>query len=185
MDRKLIEYLPEFLRAFREFRFLTDKEQAQAKELWLALEKLWNNQYIETLDEDGCKRWETILKLRHPKDSSLKERRSGILSKMAEQRPFTMRTLKNTLTTLCGEGNFHVELLPADYALRIKVRVPAETTNRDALGLLRTVDRYVERVKPCNLTYESSLYDRHSGDAAAYCGAAVSLMKTYYVEVME
>ena len=30
MDRKLIEYLPEFMRDFREIKFLTAKEQEQA-----------------------------------------------------------------------------------------------------------------------------------------------------------
>ena len=51
MDRKLIEYLPEFLREFREMKFLTDKEQVQAERLWKTLESIWQNQFIETLDE--------------------------------------------------------------------------------------------------------------------------------------
>ena len=183
MDRNLIEYLPAFLRDFREIKFLTDKEQEQAEKLWQALESIWQNQFIETLDEVGCSRWEGILKIHHRGYRSLQERRNAIQSKMAEQRPFTMRTLRRTLTALCGENGFDVDLVPQDYALRIRVRVAAETTERDAQGLLRAVDDYVQRVKPCNLTYASSLFDRHTGIAGSYYACAVSTSKTYAMEV--
>ena len=33
MDRRLIEYLPEFMREFREIIFLTEKEQEQAEKV--------------------------------------------------------------------------------------------------------------------------------------------------------
>ena len=58
MDRKLIEYLPEWLREFREIKELTDIEQSQSENLWEALEKMWNNNFIESLDEQGCEHWE-------------------------------------------------------------------------------------------------------------------------------
>lgn len=183
MDRKLIEYLPEFLREFREMKFLTDKEQVQAERLWKTLESIWQNQFIETLGEEGCRRWEGILKIHHRGYRSLKERRDTILSKMAEQRPFTIRTLRRTLTALCGEDGFDIMLIPEEYFLQVRVRVAAETTDRDAKGLLRAVDDYVERVKPCNLTYDSSLFDRHTGIAGSYYACAVSTSKTYTMEV--
>lgn len=185
MDRNLIEYLPEFLRNFQEIEFLTNKEQAQAERLWKTLESIWQNQFIDTLDEEGCSRWEGILKIHYRGYRSLKERRDAILSKMAEQRPFTIRALRRALMALCGEDGYEVDLLPQDYALRVRVRVAAKTTNRDAQGLLRAVDDYVERVKPCNLTYESSLFDRHTGIAGNYYGCGISLSKTYFVEVIE
>ncbi len=185
MDRRLIEYLPEFMREFREIKFLTGKEEEQAERLWAVLESIWANQYIETLDEEGCRRWEGILKIHFRGYRSLKERRDAILSKMAEQRPFTVRTLKQTLTTLCGEDGFTVDLRPNDYWLEIKVRVAAERPNRDAAGLLRAVNSYIDRVIPCNLTFVSSLFDRHNVSVKSYFGCAVSVMKTYNVEVVE
>lgn len=184
MDRKLIEYLPEFMREFREIEFLTEKEQEQAEKLWAALESVWLNQFIETLDEEGCRRWEGILQIHYRGYRSLKERRDAIMSKMAEQRPFTMRTLKRTLAVLCGEEGYDVRLNPGEYLLSVRVRVAAETTDRDAAGLLRAVDEYVDRIKPCNLIYTSSLFDRHTGTAPAYYGCAVSVSKKYNVEVI-
>lgn len=180
----MIEYLPEFMREFREMQFLTDKEQEQAERLWAVLESIWQNQYIETLDEEGCRRWEGILHIHFRGYRSLKERRDAILSKMAEQRPFTIRTLQRTLTALCGEEGYTIELRPNEYWLEIKVRVAAETTDRDAAGLLRAVDEYVDRVIPCNLVYTSSLFDRHTAEAATYFGCAVSVAKKYSVEVI-
>ena len=61
MDRKLIEYLPEWLREFREIKELTDIEQAQSENLWEALEKMWNNNFIESLDEQVWEHWERML----------------------------------------------------------------------------------------------------------------------------
>lgn len=185
MDRKLIEYLPEFMRDFREIEFLTDKEREQAEKLWAVLESIWRNQFIETLNEEGCRRWEGILQIHYRGYRSLKERRDAIMSKMAEQRPFTIRTLKRTLTALCGEDGYTVDLRSNDYWLEIKVRVAAEQADRDAAGLLRAVDNYIDRVKPCNLTYESYLFDRHKVPVQNYYGVAVSMMKTYNVEVVE
>lgn len=184
MDRRLIEYLPEFMREFREIIFLTEKEQEQAEKLWAVLESIWINQFIETLDEEGCRRWEGILQIHYRGYRSLKERRDTIMSKMAERRPFTVRALRRTLAVLCGEDGYDVHLNPSEYLLNIKVRVAAETTDRDAEGLLRAVDEYVERVIPCNLIYMSSLFDRHTGSALTYYGSAVSVAKKYNVEVI-
>lgn len=150
MDRKLIEYLPEFMRGFREIRFLTDRQQEQAETLWVSLDTIWNNQFIETLDEEGCARWEKMLKIRNKDTYTLAERRNKILSKMVEQRPFTMKSLKKTLTMLCGADGYSVELTPAEYILRVKIALASKNMYND-------VKELVDKIVPANLIVDADL----------------------------
>lgn len=50
MDRQVIDYLPEWLREFREIKILCEKYQPQMDKLWNAVESLWNNNFILSLD---------------------------------------------------------------------------------------------------------------------------------------
>lgn len=156
MDRKLIEYLPEFMRDFREIKFLTDKQQEQAETLWVSLDTIWNNQFIETLDEAGCTRWERMLEIRNKDTYTLPERRNKILSKMVEQRPFTMKSLKKALTMLCGADGYSVELTPAEYILRVRIALTSKNMYGD-------VKELVDKIVPANLIIDADLmYNQHS-----------------------
>ena len=54
MYRQLINYLPEFLREVREYKaILSDAVQPEIDELHQNVERILNNQYIETSDEYG------------------------------------------------------------------------------------------------------------------------------------
>lgn len=157
MDRKLIEYLPEFMRDFREIKFLTDKQQEQAETLWVSLDRIWNNQFIETLDEEGCARWEKMLKIRNKDTYNLAERRNKILGKMAEQRPFTMRSLERALRTLCGTDGYSVELDAAAYTLKIKIALKSK-------NMVSDIKLLVDKIVPANLIVDTALmYNQYSG----------------------
>ena len=156
MDRKLIENLPEFMRDFREIRFLTDRQQEQAETLWVSLDTIWNNQFIETLDDHGCTRWEKMLKIHNKDTYTLAERRNKILGKMAEQRPFTIKSLKKTLTTLCGADGYSVELIPSEYVLRVRIALTSKNMYND-------VKELVDKIVPANLIVDADLmYNQHS-----------------------
>lgn len=156
MDRKLIDYLPEFMRDFREIEFLTDKEQEQAEKLWAVLSQIWDNQFVETLNETGCGRWEKMLRIHNKDTYTLPERRNRILGKLAEQRPFTIRSLKNTLTTLCGEDGFSVVLESADYLLKVRIALTSKNMFAD-------VKELIDKIVPANLIVDADLmYNQHS-----------------------
>ena len=156
MDRKLIEYLPEFMRDFREIKFLTNKQQEQAEKLWAVLDTIWNNQFIDTLNEAGCERWEKMLKIRNKDTYTLAERRNKILSKMVEQRPFTLKSLKKALTMLCGVDGYSVELTPAEYILRVRIALTSKNMFSD-------VKELIDKIVPANLIIDADLmYNQHS-----------------------
>lgn len=148
MDRKLIEYLPEFMREFREIQIIMDAAQEQVALLHDAKDAVFNNNFIESLDASGCERWERILKL-NKGDLTIEERRNQILGRIVEQRPFTMQTLKRQLSAICGEDGYTVELRkPFDLVVRLSMHQQ---------GRLEAVETLLKRIVPANINIDLSL----------------------------
>lgn len=150
MDRQLIEYLPEWLREFREIKILCEKYQVQAERLWLLEETVFENNYIALLNERGCGRWEKMLGIRNKGTYSLKERRNNIAGRIAEQRPFTYARLLKMLDAICGKDEYTISLIPAEYTLIIKVKLTSKNMLSDVKALL-------ERIVPLNLIKDTDL----------------------------
>lgn len=149
MDRKLIEYLPDFLREFREIKIILAIEQTQAELMDDAKESMFDNNFIETLTVEGCERWENSLELPHS-NLTLEERRNQILGRFAEQRPYTMRSLKNQLTAICGEEGYTCEMDEDEYILTVRVKMHMN-------GKYNAVKTLLDRVVPANVLIDASL----------------------------
>lgn len=150
MDRQVIEYLPEWLRDFKEIKILCSIQQTQAEQLWQKGEAIWKNNFIDTLDESGCKRWEQMLEL-HQKDTyTLEERRNYIAGRLAEQRPFTYKRLKQMLSVLCGQEGYTIKLIPETYTLVVKVQLTSK-------NMLADVKKLLDRIVPANLVVDADL----------------------------
>ena len=52
----LCQYLPEVIRNVREYQVLCNVESPQVNALWKALEVVFDNGFLESLTEYGCKR---------------------------------------------------------------------------------------------------------------------------------
>lgn len=162
MDRMMIEYLPEWLREFQEIKEITGQQQIQAQQLLTVLEDvIWKNNFIESLDENGCSRWERMLGIQNKDTYTVEERRLKILGMFAEQRPFTVKTLERTLAVLCGENtneknlNYKVDLDTDNYKLLVRLAVTSKNVFNDVIKLL-------DRIVPCNLVVEVELlYNQH------------------------
>ena len=150
MDRNMIDYFPEFEQDLREIIYLADREQAQMENYWNGTDSVWANQFISTLDTAGCSRWEKMLGIQNKDTYTLEERRSKIAGKLAEQRPFTMRWLEKTLTSLCGSGGYSLDLQPAAYTLSIKIALTSK-------NMLKDVSDLIDRAVPANLKVSTDL----------------------------
>ncbi len=114
-ERLLIDYLPPFLREFREMRFIMAAIQPEIDTLYEAMQNALDDQYIQYATESGIKRWEKMLKIT-PKDTeTLEERRFRLLTIMGKETPYTLIKLHEMLTGICGEGNYSVEIKPSGY----------------------------------------------------------------------
>jgi hypothetical protein len=156
-ERRLIDYIPHIIRDVREYKaILTDGEDTEIESLWASLDDALKDQFIMDSTEYGVSRWERLLKITPKATATLDERKFTILTKINEQIPFTITTLKEQLISLCGgEENVLVDLDANAYHLRVLIAVAAKSMYED-IGL------FLRRIVPANLTIEMGyLYNRH------------------------
>ena len=152
---ELCKYWPEFMGELLELKALASAEQSEIDDALETIRVAPENFYISTLTAEGAKRWEQMLCLPIQQGGALDDRRFRILSKMTEQRPFTMRTLDELLRTLCGADGFTVVCVGASYSLVVRVALTAKQNFDD-------VDALLNRVVPANMVIDLSLlYNQH------------------------
>ena len=150
-NRKLIEYLPEFLRDVREYKaILTDAVQPEMVELFQAIENALNDQFIADATEYGVSRWEQMLKIVPKATHSLEDRKFTILTRVNDQLPYTMTSLKKRLENLCGKNEYSVELDAQNFTLKVRVALTARNNYKD-------VEDMLEKIVPANMIIDCSL----------------------------
>ena len=144
-ERLLIDYLPPFLREFREMRFIMAAIQPEIDTLYEAMHNALNDQYIQYATESGIKRYEKMLKIT-PKDTeTLEERRFRLLTIMGKEMPYTLIKLHEMLTGICGEGNYSIDLQPHNYHIMVKLALSNENNYQQVVDML-------SNTLPANLT---------------------------------
>lgn len=143
-DRPLIEYIPTVLKEIRQYQALTYGEQPEVFNLFAEIETALDNQFILTSTEYGVERWEKILQIIPKATYTLDERKFTILSRLAEELPFTYRMLQQILTELCGVGGFQMEVHHALYELVVAVELTAVNNFNDVQTMLK-------RIVPANI----------------------------------
>lgn len=146
----MIDYLPEWLREFREIKILCNRYQKQTEELWKAIEEVWNNNFIKTLNEHGCDRWERMLGIKNKDTYSLDDRKNNIAGRLTEQRPYTFKKLCRMLDTICGRDGYTIDVYPESYLLTVKVMLTSKNMFDD-------VRRLLDRVVPANIVTDVDL----------------------------
>ena len=129
-----MEYLPDALRPYREMQAAMAGQQSLFEELWQAVDRGLDDQFLGSSGTYGLSRWETMLRLPARATDLLTARRSRIQARLNEQPPFTLRALRFQLDTLCGEGNCTAEL--AEGGCKLSVRTSAGLNATKVCGLL-------------------------------------------------
>lgn len=155
MGRKLIDYYPQVLKEFREFQMLAGTEQEETDQLWGCQYSVLDDQFAATVSEGGAMRWEKILGIVPKATASLQERRFLILTRLAEELPYTVGMLRQQLDALCGAGGYTASVEPGEYTVTVRVALTAKG-NYDDVGSL------LGRVLPANMVLDLSLlYNQH------------------------
>ena len=121
---RLKKYLPEFISEAKEFQELDKTVSVEIDKLRDKLEQLQSNQFIESANDEGLRRYEQMLSLSNTGD--IETRRFNILNKYNSTIPFTLRWLRNMLNTTLGNGNFLLDMDYRSYVLTISVAVSKE-----------------------------------------------------------
>lgn len=153
---KLLEYLPPYLQRYRELIAITNAEYPETELVKQSIDLVLNEQFIETLDEYGCERWEKMLKIVIKPTDTLEIRRFTILSKILQDLPYTMRRLHEVLTRLCGAEYYTVILKHTEYFIQIWIEI-------QSMEKREIVINTVKRMIPANLILDVQINYRTHG----------------------
>lgn len=143
------DYWPLVIKRILEFEKIADAENPEINNLWAAHKNVLDNQFIKTLTEEGCKRWENILSILPMGTDTLDDRRFRILTRINAELPFSFRQLENMLYTLCGD-DYTCELINSDYKLVVRLALNIRKQYNE-------VDNLLKKVVPANLIVDLSL----------------------------
>lgn len=145
----VLDYLPKVVRTIKEFEVLGNAENPEINNLWLNNQLVLNNQFVATLDEDGCERWEKMLNISPKESSTLEDRRLAILARINASLPYTYRQLENFLRNICDD-DYTMTLDNANYTLTVLLNLSRQNQFDEVSNLLI-------RVIPANLICNVSL----------------------------
>ena len=145
----VLDYLPKVVRTIKEFEVLGDAENPEINNLWLDNQIVLNNQFINTLDEQGCARWEKMLDITPKGTATVEDRRLAILARINASLPYTYRQLENFLRNICAD-DYTMTLDHTNYTLTVLLSLSRQNQFDEVSNLLA-------RVIPANLICNVSL----------------------------
>lgn len=153
---KLLDYLPDILRDIYEFQGICSAEDIELDALRESLAETVGDNFVQSLSENGCTRWEKMLKLTSKATDSLEDRRFRIHAALNQDTPYTFRGLNQQLSALCGADGYSAELDAGSYSISVKVALTAK-------GQFEEVRKLLARVLPANILAKVTLkYNQHS-----------------------
>jgi len=179
MDRELIEYIPQILQNTEEYKaILNDGEQEQVNILWQEITNTLNNQFVQSANEAGISRYEKMLNIVPNTYDTLDARKSRILTRWYDPIAYTMETLKDKLTALCGEGNYSINADFTNYSMTITASLPLS-------GQVRELEKMLMELIPANIvvTIVNNLVRDVQNDM--YQGTVITENKIYTIEQEE
>ncbi len=115
----IIKYLPEFMQKFKEIQQITSSENIDLQEIWYEIDKLMNNQFIESCDLYGITLFEKLLGIIPNENISLETRKFNVMLNWNGDLPYTYRNLLKKLDYLYGKDSYTLEIRNKDYIVNI------------------------------------------------------------------
>lgn len=146
---KLSDWLPEYIREYKEIQVIMDTETKEIEELYKEIYRTFNNQFILNCDEEGISRFEELLKLTPNDDDNLPGRISRVLSRWNDTIPYTYKGLKQKLDLICGRDNYYINFNNDKYELEIIVSMTLS-------GQVEELNYMLSYMIPSNIVIKSS-----------------------------
>ncbi len=121
MDRTIdiLMNFPPFLREYDEIKEFAKAVNPELQRVNDEVKIDVDNTYIMTADEDGLSRQEHIEGIYPEEGASIEVRRMQALNRMNDKLPYTIRTLKQLLDSVYGEGSTRIERIEAERVLNV------------------------------------------------------------------
>lgn len=165
---KILEYLPPFLREYREFDAIANAEEPELQRITEEGLRILRNQFIETADEDGIAEFEKMLGILPSKSDSLESRRARVFSRWFTELPYTLKAFLHKLSGLSEYGDIAVSVDFDRYMIAID-------TDFEYYGQTDEIERLVDLMFPCNIIAELKNTVRLNADGKYNLGGVVSV----------
>lgn len=171
---ELVSYLPPFVAEYRQMKETLTAADPEFKLVWDAAARALRNEFIETADEYGIRRYEQMLKVYPSKEDTIESRRNRILARWMKTLPYTQKMLIEKLVSICGENDFSIIKGYDEY--RIDIVVSAE-----AYGQVEELEDTIGTMVPANmiLIIENKILCDIESSVTATGG--VSFTETYFI----
>ncbi len=166
-DVDLVQYLPPFMRDYKEPVAALDAENPEFCMVWETVDKVLKNRFVFTADEYGLGRFEKMLGISPADGDPLDVRRSRIQNRWNNQVPFTLRALASRLAELLG-GEHNFSLHPdfdSAYGLMVVVYSADDKPEEELKYLL-------ESMVPMNIVVDV-VYESVTSGLSIYCGRTI------------
>lgn len=145
---RLLEYLPDIYHDVIDFVELTETETQEITSVETAIERLLNDQFVNTANESAIRRRERILGIQaDPATETIEFRRKRLINRYSTKPPFTVRYLQRQLDNLVGAGLTIVSVDVQNFTLTV-------TANINDASVFKEVEHTVKVVKPANILYQ-------------------------------
>lgn len=114
-----IKHLPDIIAKIYEMQQICKASGGVLDELNGLIEKSADNSFIKTADQEGVSRWEKILGVSAPLDSTLQSRREALLARLISKPPINLAALKNIIETYMG---VEVDIEAEGYIIKVGYR---------------------------------------------------------------
>ena len=148
MIRQLKNYLPFIVREYDVYEALMAAEQPELSLAWDSYDLTFANQFIDTADNYGLSRWETMLQIVPQAGDTIESRRIKIKAKLNTIVPYTIRALIQKVDALADGEPYIVNIAEATYILHI-------ITQWETNGKVDGLKDILERMVPVNIVIDS------------------------------
>lgn len=147
---------PPILQEIKEFRKIAEIENPILEKLLKEIEKIVDDQFIQTATEKGIARREKLLGIAPFFDDTLETRRFRVQGLWNEKLPYTYRVLLERLDSLCGSDGYVISLNAEEYSLNIKVELTKKRMFDEVVKITR-------QMVPANIVVTVELrYNQHN-----------------------
>lgn len=154
-DVDVSQYYPMVMSEVREFQHISAAENPELGLLWQAVQNVLDDQFIRDATINGVARREKMLKITPFTSDTLDERKFRLLARYIEDIPYTVPTLRNSLSSICGPNGYRMNLIHNTFTLIVKVELVAKRN-------LETVRDLLDRIVPMNMIIDLDLmYNQH------------------------
>lgn len=120
-ENKFLSLCPDPYAKIKDYQELFKSVYPETKEIERDIRVIFDNQFIQTCDEQQIELYEKLVKIEPNRNLSLEIRRFNVLFIYQSILPYTLPKLKEQLNSLCGYGNWIILQSLNTYEMMIQI----------------------------------------------------------------